>query len=197
MSPWVQYLIFLLKSVTAAVVILFVVAGFFTLLRKAKEHPKQKLNIRPLNKTYDAFSEVLNKELMNQAEYKKYRKSEKKRRKEAPSQSTKRLFVIDFQGDIRCSAVNNLREIITALLQVAQPQDEVLLKLESGGGMIAPYGLAASQLERLKQQSKGRRQRWLSDGVRRRSNLSSTVCDYWLDWCRRAITELSSLSQKT
>lgn len=153
MSPWVQYLIFLLKSVTAAVVILFVAAGFFTLLRKAKEHPKQKLNIRPLNKTYDGFAEVLNKELMTQAEYKKYRKSEKKRQKEAPNQATKRLFVIDFQGDIRCSAVNNLREIITAILQVAQPQDEVLLKLESGGGMIAPYGLAASQLERLKQQS--------------------------------------------
>jgi serine protease SohB len=62
----------------------------------------------------------------------------------------RRVFVLNFQGDIKATAVNNLREEITALLQVATPQDEVVLRLESGGGMVAPYGLAASQLQRLK-----------------------------------------------
>lgn len=154
MSPWVEYVIFLLKSVTAATVFLFVVAGFFTLLRKAKEHPKPKLTIRPLNKTYQAAAEILNKALMTKTEYKQYLKLQKKQEKSASTlPSAQRLFVLDFHGDIRCAEVNVLREAITAILQVARPQDEVLLKLESGGGMVAPYGLAASQLERLKQSS--------------------------------------------
>jgi serine protease SohB len=60
------------------------------------------------------------------------------------------LFVLDFDGDIRASAVSGLRESITALMQVVEPEDEVLVRLESGGGMVHSYGLAASQLTRLR-----------------------------------------------
>lgn len=62
----------------------------------------------------------------------------------------KRLFVVDFDGDIKASAVNSLREEISAIISVAGKQDEVLLRLESPGGMVHSYGLAASQLKRLK-----------------------------------------------
>ncbi|MBY6212172.1 protease SohB [Microbulbifer agarilyticus] len=62
----------------------------------------------------------------------------------------KRLFVVHFDGDIKASALSNLREEITAILQVAGKEDEVVVCLESPGGMVANYGLAASQLARVR-----------------------------------------------
>ena len=63
----------------------------------------------------------------------------------------KRLFVIDFDGDMKASAVESLREEISAIIAIAGKQDEVLLRLESPGGMVHSYGLAASQLTRLRE----------------------------------------------
>ena len=62
----------------------------------------------------------------------------------------KRLFVLDFDGDIRASAVDSMREEINAILTHATSNDEVLVRLESGGGMVHSYGLAASQLQRIR-----------------------------------------------
>lgn len=70
---------------------------------------------------------------------------------EAPAADDRgRIFVVEFSGDIKASAVANLREEITAILQVAEPGDEVVACLESPGGMVANYGLAASQLARVR-----------------------------------------------
>lgn len=63
----------------------------------------------------------------------------------------KTVFVLQFNGDIRASAVNSLTKEVSAIVLCAKEQDEVLLKLESGGGMVNCYGLAASQLERIRQ----------------------------------------------
>lgn len=65
-------------------------------------------------------------------------------------QNSGRLFVIDFDGDVEASAVDNLREEITAIISAAEPNDRVLVRLESPGGMVHAYGLAASQLSRIK-----------------------------------------------
>ena len=54
------------------------------------------------------------------------------------------MFVMDFDGDIEASGVDMLREQISAILQVAEESDEVLLRLESSGGLVHAYGLAAS-----------------------------------------------------
>jgi len=62
----------------------------------------------------------------------------------------KRVFVLDFNGDIRASEVDLLREEISAVLSFAGENDEVVLRLDSAGGMVHTYGLAASQLERIK-----------------------------------------------
>ena len=59
--------------------------------------------------------------------------------------------VLDFDGDIRASAVASMREEITAILTVAKPQDEILLRLESAGGLVYSYGLASSQLQRVRE----------------------------------------------
>ncbi len=62
----------------------------------------------------------------------------------------KRLYVLNFDGDIRASATDNLREEITAVLNQSTEGDEVLVKVESPGGLVHGYGLAASQLRRIR-----------------------------------------------
>ena len=90
----------------------------------------------------------------------KHRKKEKKQKHKAAKQALKsqggneparpRVFVLDFDGDMQASQVEQLREEVSAILPVAGDADEVLLRLESGGGAVHGYGLAASQLVRLK-----------------------------------------------
>lgn len=67
----------------------------------------------------------------------------------ADGEDKKRVFVTDFDGDIKASATEELRQVISAILAVASPKDEVVVRLESGGGMVHSYGLAASQLKRI------------------------------------------------
>ena len=76
--------------------------------------------------------------------------SENKGQSENDDDSKGRLFVIDFDGDVEASAVANLREEITAIISAASSNDRVLVRLESPGGMVHSYGLAASQLSRIK-----------------------------------------------
>jgi ClpP class serine protease len=64
----------------------------------------------------------------------------------------KRLFVTDFTGDVTASQVDDLREEVTGIIRSAQPGDEVLLILQTGGGTVTGYGLGAAQLERFKKQ---------------------------------------------
>lgn len=67
-----------------------------------------------------------------------------------PQPATKCIFVLDFDGDIRASAVTSLRQEISAILTLARSEDEVVVRLESGGGVVHGYGLAASQLQRIR-----------------------------------------------
>ncbi len=59
--------------------------------------------------------------------------------------------MLDFKGDMLASAVNRLAREIDAVLSVARPEnDEVVLRLESPGGTVTGYGLAAARLQRLR-----------------------------------------------
>lgn len=70
----------------------------------------------------------------------------------ARKKNKERIFVIDFKGDVQASAVNNLREEITLILATATPgKDRVIVRLESPGGVVHGYGLAAAQLVRLRE----------------------------------------------
>ena len=62
-----------------------------------------------------------------------------------------RVFVVDFKGSIDAGEVASLREEISAIIAIAEPGDEVIVNVESGGGMVHGYGLASSQLDRLRQ----------------------------------------------
>ncbi|HAI04890.1 MULTISPECIES: protease SohB [Pantoea] len=78
-------------------------------------------------------------------------KAEKRAAKQGESEVNKpTLYVLDFKGSMDASEVTSLREEVSAVLAVTQPGDEVLLRLESPGGVVHGYGLAASQLQRLR-----------------------------------------------
>lgn len=62
----------------------------------------------------------------------------------------KNLYVTRFPGDVTASQLNELREEVTGILRSATPGDEALLVLQSGGGTVTGYGLAAAQLQRFK-----------------------------------------------
>lgn len=84
--------------------------------------------------------------------YKAQQKASRAREKNPPVNPAKSIYVIDFKGDMQASQVSALREEISAVLAVANKTDEVVLRLESGGGVVHGYGLAASQLQRIRDQ---------------------------------------------
>ena len=66
--------------------------------------------------------------------------------------NNQKVYVLDFKGDTAASAVEHLREEITLILATADAgRDRVVLRLESPGGMVHGYGLAAAQLVRLRE----------------------------------------------
>ena len=75
----------------------------------------------------------------------------KARSKDPQADEQGRVYVLNFHGDIKASALENLRHEVSAVLEIARPSDEVLVRLESGGGMVHAYGLAASQLVRVRE----------------------------------------------
>lgn len=153
-----DYGLFLAKAITWVVAIVFVVGSIAGLARQMREQQGgDRLDVRHLNQRYEDLADALNSELLSEHERKAEEKARKQREKSEAKAAKKghkpprpRLFVLEFDGDIGASDVDQLREEITALLQVARDDDEVLLKLESEGGMVHAYGLAASQLVRIR-----------------------------------------------
>lgn len=151
-----EYGLFLAKSVTLVAAILFVATGLASLLRGTRHQNKERLQIKNINERLRGLADALNQELLDEAERKRIRKARKKEEKQrarsrgSAGSGRPRMFVLDFDGDLQASAVARLREEISAVLQVARDSDEVLLRLESAGGLVHAYGLAASQLRRIR-----------------------------------------------
>ncbi|MGR0277484.1 protease SohB [Marinomonas dokdonensis] len=152
-----EYAGFLLKTLTIVIAIIVVVAMVAN--GKKKSRPGD-LVVTKLNDGYDAMKAELDLQLLDKKAAKAAEKAKKKQAKldkkaakntkEDVAEVKKRLYVIDFDGDIKASAVASMREEITAILSVAQKTDEVMVRLESGGGVVHGYGLAASQLQRIR-----------------------------------------------
>lgn len=148
-----NYGLFLAKTTTIVIAIILVVAFILGMASKGKES-KNQLKIKKLNKCYDEYKKALNSEILNKGQIKQLAKTVKKELKAAAKsdEARDRVFVLSFNGDIRASATSSLREEVTALLTIAKPSDEVVVRVESPGGIVASYGLAASQLRRLREQ---------------------------------------------
>ena len=157
-----DYGLFLAKAITF-VVAFGIIVGIIASQKNNQVADKGQLEINPLNDQYDEISEAMNVALLDKAakksEAKRLKKEKKKKAKSAKiqedsdSKTEKRIFVLKFNGNISASAVTNLREEITAILTQAKITDEVVVKLESSGGMVHSYGLASSQLDRLRKKN--------------------------------------------
>lgn len=149
-----EYGMFVAKTLTIVLGILLVVVSVLVSASRTKEQSEAHIEITIMNDEYDETSMAMKSIIQTKDELKKTEKEQKAQKKAAKkshsSENENNIFVLDFEGDIKASAVENLREEITAILMVARKQDEVFVKLQSPGGMVTTYGLAASQLKRIR-----------------------------------------------
>jgi len=160
----VGYGIFILEILTILLVIGAIIFAIIALKQK-KNAVYGELELTDLADAFEENRKKVRDFYLTEDELKEQEKAEKKAEKaKAKEEKAKRkngelaekeikptLYVLDFKGDIQASATAALREEISTILSVAKPEDEVLLRLESPGGVVHGYGLAASQLARLKQ----------------------------------------------
>ena len=158
---------FLAKAATI-VLSIGVVVGLIASAGQKNKKGEKKGNIRvtQINEHIDSLRDTLRASILDKEQLKEIEKIEKKKikaenkKKKATVENTdgeanddfkaKRYFVLNFEGNIAADAVESLREEITAILSMATKNDEVILRLESPGGMVHAYGLASSQLLRIK-----------------------------------------------
>ncbi|MEN8179152.1 MAG: protease SohB [Pseudomonadota bacterium] len=151
-----EYGLFLAKGLTILALFLGAAAGLRVMLPKAGAVARERIEVRSLNQKYEGMADSLRSVMLAKRAFRRMLKQRRRRsRDEERDQSSadrrrRRVFVLDFHGNIMASAVSSLREEITAILSVAEPSDEVVLRLESSGGLVHSYGLASSQLVRIK-----------------------------------------------
>ncbi len=138
-----NYGLFLLKTLTVVISIIIILS--FALNSK-KGKPEGNLSVTDINQELDNIEDNIKKNILNKKDYKIFTKEKKKRKKI----SEKKLFVLDFKGNIKASEIVSLRREISGILLSYNKGDEVLLRLENSGGTVHEHGLAASQLKRIK-----------------------------------------------
>ena len=172
-----EYGLFLAKVVTFCVASV-VVIGFLVMAGQNRRQLSKAghIEVRNLNDEFEDMTDTLDHAMMDKFQFKQLRKSQEKADKlqtkqdkadakkqakqikaegasglgeeELPA-TKKRTFVLDFDGDVKASAVEFLRHEISAIISVAKVTDEIIMRLDSSGGMVHTYGLAASQLGRI------------------------------------------------
>ena len=154
-----DYLLFLAQAVTIAVVVMLIIGALGNLSQRHRgEGHRGYLQLTHINDRLEDYEEQIKASLLSKVDYKQRAKTlEKERKKRDKTKgrgdaAVKTVFVLDFHGDLQASKVNNLRREITAVLTTAQANDEVVVRLESTGGVVHGYGLAASQLHRVRDQ---------------------------------------------
>ncbi|WP_092518600.1 protease SohB [Xenorhabdus japonica] len=156
------YGLFLAKVLTVVLAIAVLAVVCIGLSMRKTMH-KGELKLTNLSELYKERQRQMQRARMSDAEQKIWQKALKKQQKSDAKQKKMEaktghkglqkpnLYVLDFKGSMDAHEVNSLREEISAILAVADKNDEVLMRLESPGGVVHGYGLAASQLARLRQ----------------------------------------------
>ena len=151
-----NYGLFLAKTLTFVVAIFVVLSLIVSASMRTRKSEKGHIEVAKLNDKFHAMRETLQHAVLDEEQLKTIEKTEKARlkaeknaqKKVAKAQkkesspvasslppSKKRIFVLDFHGDIKASANDSLRETISAVLTLATPTDEVVIKVESGVGV--------------------------------------------------------------
>ena len=145
-----DYLSFLAKAATIVIAILIVAAAIAGLALRRQGQDRGHLEVTWLNERLLSLKHSVQEAVLPGAELKKQLKRDRKAQDALRGDDRPRLYVLDFQGDVQASGVDVLRREVTAVLAVASDQDEVLVRVESPGGVVHGYGLAASQLARIR-----------------------------------------------
>ena len=138
-----NYGLFLLKTLTVVISIVLILSFIMSTRNNKAEGD---ITIKNINEEFSLLEENIKKNLLGKSEFKKFIKLRKKNKKS----NGKRLFVLDFKGNIKASEIVSLRREISGIILSYQKSDEVLLRLENSGGTVHEHGLAAAQLKRLK-----------------------------------------------
>ncbi|WP_284442983.1 protease SohB [Buchnera aphidicola] len=161
MNLLINYELFLAKIITFIIISISTLILFYKIIKRKKNN-QSKIKVTLLQDNYkNVKNQILlstmqdfEKKIWFEKEKEKNKKNKKKildNKNQYLQNKKKKLYILDFKGDVYANEVIGLREEISAILSVANENDEVLLRLESSGGVIHGYGLAASQLNRLRQ----------------------------------------------
>lgn len=146
--------LFFLKSLIIVVGLLVVILIPMIQSQKRKAGKKKKLELENLKNRFKPYIQEFHQAHMNKKKYKNYLKQLKKKEPIESEKEKPNSFLISFTGDKMATQVESLRDEVSLILNIAKPEDEVILLLESPGGAVASYGLAASQLVRLRDRLK-------------------------------------------
>ncbi len=149
-----EYGLFFAKAFTFVIALVIALVAILAVANKQKPTDNGSLELVSLSDGFDDLTQMGKEALLSKEALKKLQKADKKekkdKKKDTSTEDNKHLFVIDFNGSSMAKEVETLRKEITAVLCIAKEGDEVLVKVESGGGVVHGYGLAASQLKRFK-----------------------------------------------
>jgi len=167
-----EYGLFVAKTITFVVAFGVIIALIAAAAQRRRRDPEGEIKVSSLNEHFEDMQHALEDAVFDEYKLKQIVKEQKKRDKaEAKAQKAaakksiedeperKRIYVLDFDGDIHASDAEAMRQEVSAILSLAREEDEVVVRLESPGGLVHSYGFAASQLERI-----------------RRRNIPLTVC---------------------
>ncbi len=156
-----DYLSFLAQAITIVVALLVILSALTALGARRHQVGTGHLEINKLNDRLDGLKERIDEVVLPPQAFKKARKQATKNAKKEAKQASKqvasdeppgkRVFVLSFEGDLQASKVVQLRHEINAILMHAAKTDEIVVRVESPGGMVHGYGLAASQLHRIRE----------------------------------------------
>lgn len=155
MDYLIEFGLFSGKTLIITIAIIVVLAVLAGLVARGKQARQQHLEIEHLNDKYKSFTNSLKRATFSgkhlKEEIKLQKKEQKLKKKKGSKKAKNKVFVLDFHGDIRAAQVETFRDEVTAALSIAEPEsDEVVVRVESTGGMVHTYGLAASQLQRIR-----------------------------------------------
>lgn len=148
MELFIELGMFIGKAVIVVIAVFLIVSLIVSAAAKQKES-KGELRIDNLSKELRKTTRQIKHSLLSK---KARKRAEKLAKKEATQEveAEHKVFLIDFKGSIDAKEVESLRKEVSAVLAIAATQDEVLVRVESGGGVVHGYGLAASQLQRIR-----------------------------------------------
>ncbi|MYD97358.1 MAG: protease SohB [Gammaproteobacteria bacterium] len=147
-----DYLGFLAKTATIVVAFLIVMSAIAgaAAQRSMRPPPMGHIQVVRINELLHDMRRAIEEAAMSRSLVKKQRKLDAKARKKRSGETRRRVFVLNFDGDLTASAVDSLRREISAVLATAGEDDEVVVRVDSAGGMVHGYGLGASQLARIR-----------------------------------------------